>query len=87
MEKVKHEGIFYLSEDDYQKALGQLKRNAYGIFDFLKVDEKLPVRYIYGAGAYIPGAVAEMVKLAEDFSLRCRGAEKPVSIEYVRRKK
>jgi len=85
---MKHNnGIPYLSDEDYQKAIGQLRMQVAGAFDFLKVNEKLPVRYFYGMGEFIPGAVGEIVKLAEDFSLRVRGAkDKPISIEYVRKK-
>ena len=53
----------YLPQDEYDKAKGQLGMQATGVFDFLKVDEKLPVKYIYGLGVYIPGASAEIVDL------------------------
>ncbi len=79
--------IFYLPEEEYQKAVWQLRANVVGVFDFLKVDDNLPVRYFYGMGDYIPGAINEIVKLAEDFSLRVRGQDKPISIDYVRRKR
>ena len=57
-----------------------------GIFDFLKVDNKLPVRYMYGMEAFVYGAVKEAVKLAEDFGLRIRGVDKPISIALLRNK-
>ena len=78
-------GVHWLSQDDYDKAIGQLQMHAYGIFDFLKVDDKLPVRYMYGTEAFVHGAVQEIVRLAEDFGLRVRGVDKIISIEKVRR--
>jgi len=84
---TKHEGIPLLPDGDYQKAIGQLKLQVSGVFDFLKVDDSIPVRYVYGMGEFIPGAITEIVKLAEDFSLRVRGQDKIISIEHVRRKR
>ena len=55
--------IPWLEDEAYRKAIGQLRMQLGGIFDFLLVDEKLPVRYVYGLGAYIEGAVNECVKL------------------------
>jgi len=55
--------IPWLEDEDYRKAIWQLRMQLGGIFDFLLVDEKLPVRYVYGLGAYIEGAVNECVKL------------------------
>jgi len=76
-----------LPNDEYQKAISQLRMQTVGIFDFLKVDDKLPVRYQYGMDVYIPGAIEEIVKLAEDFGIRVRGGDKPISLEHVRRHK
>lgn len=76
-----------LPDDEYQKAISQLRMNVAGIFDFMRVDEKIPVRYMYGLGDYIPQAIEEIVKLAEDFGLRVRGVDKPISLEHVRRKR
>ncbi len=78
---------YYLPDKEYQKAIGQLRLQVAGVFDFLKVDDKLPIRYFHGMGDFIPGAITEIVKLAEDFSLRVRGVDKPISIEHVRRKR
>ncbi len=80
-------GIPYLPDEDYRKAVGQLRMQLTAVFDFLKVDDKLPIRYFHGMGEFIPGAVEEIIKLAEDFSLRVRGVDKPISIEHVRRKR
>ena len=76
--------INWLSDEDYAKAVGQFRIQLNGVFDFLKVDEKLPVRYMYGLGYAIPGAIKEIVKLTEDFGLRVRGLDKPISLEMIR---
>ena len=81
-----YEHVYWLSDEDYAKAVGQLKMQAAGIFDFMKVDERLPVRYMYGLGEGIPGATKEIVKLCEDFGLRVRGIDKEISLEIIRRK-
>jgi len=49
------------------------------------VDDKLPVRYVYGTEAFVHGAVQEIVRLAEDFGLKVRGVDKIISIDKVRR--
>ena len=77
--------VHWLPQEEYDKVVGQLRLQIGGVFDFLKVDDKLPVRYQYGMGDFVPGAVEEIVRLAEDFGLRVRGADKPLSIELVRR--
>ena len=79
--------LVYLPDAEYNKAIGQLRMQVAGVFDFLKVDDSIPVRYVYGMGEFIPGAITEIVKLAEDFSLRVRGQDKIISIEHVRRKR
>ncbi len=79
--------IHWLSDEDYQKAVSQLRMNVTGIFDFMKVDDKLPVRYVYGLSVYIEGAINEVVKLSEDFGLRVRGIDKPISLEMIRKKR
>ena len=58
--------INWLSDEDYAKAVGQFRIQLNGVFDFLKVDEKLPVRYMYGLGYAIPGAIKEIVKLTDN---------------------
>jgi len=79
------DGIHWLPQKDYDKAISQLGMHAYGIFDFLKVDDKIPVRYMYGTEAFVHGAVQEIVRLAEDFGLRVRGVDKVIDIRAVRR--
>ncbi len=78
--------INWLTDEDYKKAVGQLRRQMTGVFDFMKVDDKIPIRYMYGMEAGVSGAVNEMVKLAEDFGLRVRGVDKAIDLEMLRRK-
>jgi len=52
-----------LPDEQYQKAVTQLRMQSVGVFDFLKVDDTLPTRYQYGMGVFIDGAVNEFVKL------------------------
>ena len=68
----------WAEEQDYNKAKFQLRS---AVTDALDVFDK------YGQGVYIKGAVEEILKLADDYSLRLRGVDKPLSILYVRRKK
>ena len=84
---MKKYNITWLDDEEYAKAVGQLRMQANSIFDFLKVDEKLPVRYVYGLDVFIPGATTEIVKLCEDFALRVRGIDKPISIDRIRGKR
>jgi hypothetical protein len=72
----KEHGIFYLPQDEYDKAVGQLRLQLTGIFSLFDM---------YGMGVFIPQAVEEAVKLAEDFGLRVRGVEKQLSLELVRK--
>jgi len=71
-------GYVVLSEEDYTKAVGQLK---------LAVGAVLSVFNMYGMDAYIPSAQEEIIKLAEDWGQRIRGIDKPISLEYIRRAK
>jgi len=70
--------ITWLEENAYKKAIGQFRLQLNGVFEPFK---------FYGLKEYVPGAIAEIVKLAEDFSLHTRGVDKPISLDYVRRKK
>ena len=67
--------IRWLPDTEYQKALTQLRLQLNGVFE--PFDQ-------YGLGVFIPGAVQEAVKLCEDFGLRVRGVDKPLSLEQVR---
>jgi len=72
------EGIHWIAQEEYDKAIGQLRLQLNGVFE--------PFR-MYGLDAYIPGAQGEVIRLAEDFSLRIRGVDKPISLESVRKKR
>lgn len=71
-------GYVVLNDEDYAKAVGQLR---------LAVGAVLATFNMYGMNAYIAGAQEEIIQLAEDFGQRIRGIDKPISIEYIRRKK
>lgn len=68
----------WLSQEEYDKARSQLRLQLNGVFE--------PFKY-YGQDIYVNGAIDECVKLAEDFSLRCRGVDKIISIDRIRSKK
>ena len=72
----KHPDIHWLSQEDYEHAVGQFR---------VAVIAVLGVFSKYGQGDYIPPATFEIVRLAEDFALRCRGVEKIISLESIRR--
>jgi len=71
-------GYIVLSDEDYQKAVGQFR---------LAIGAVLTTFNMYGMDIYIQGAQEEIVQLAEDFGQRVRGIDKPISIEYIRRNK
>ena len=83
---MKYKDIPWLSDQEYQKAETQLRMQVGRVFDYIKVDDKLPIRYMYGLGAWVPGATEEFIRLAQDFSLRTRGVDKPISIDMIRKK-
>uniref|UniRef100_A0A6M3LFP7 Uncharacterized protein n=1 Tax=viral metagenome TaxID=1070528 RepID=A0A6M3LFP7_9ZZZZ len=70
--------IYKLPDNEYKKAVGQLR---------LQLGALLKPLRLYGQDIAVDGIIPEIIKLAEDFSLRCRGVDKPISIEYVRRKR
>jgi reverse gyrase len=71
-------GYVVLNDEDYTKAVGQFR---------LAVGAVLAIFNMYGMDVYIKGAQDEIVQLAEDYGQRIRGIDKPISIEYIRRKK
>ncbi len=71
------EGVHWLEDADYRKAVSQLRMQFTGVFK--------PLR-LYGQGVFVDGAIEECVKLAEDFGLRVRGIDKAISLELIRRK-
>ena len=70
--------VHYLPEEQYAKAIGQFR---------MSVGYLLATFDLYGMGIYISGVQDEIVKLAEDYGLRVRGVDKPISVDYIRRKK
>ena len=70
---------YKIPDKEYQKAVGQLTMQfsavLHEMFD------------MYGLGVFIPWVVKMLVKISEDFALRCRGVDKPISVEYARRSK
>jgi len=75
---MKYKDIPWLPQDEYKKAMWQFGSGVRGVLGVFKM---------YGMDIYIDGAIKEIKKLAEDFSLRTRGIDKPISIDYIRRKK
>lgn len=73
---MKYQNIAWLSDEDYAKARGQLRLQLNAVFEPFK---------IYGLDVFIHGAIEETLKLAEDFSLRVRGIDKPLNIQKLRR--
>lgn len=72
--KKPNENIHWLSDADYNKSVGQLR---------LQVGAVLGTTFnMYGMDAYCIGATNAIVKLAEDFALRCRGVDKPIEVYY-----
>lgn len=72
-------GYVVLSDEDYAKARFLLQGSITTILEPLRM---------YGQGDYVSQAIMELTKLAEDFSLHTRGDfSKPISVEYIRRKR
>ena len=64
----------WLPEDDYKKALGQLRLKVGGVLSST-------FKY-YGMSDYVVGATNAVIELAEDFALRVRGADQPIATYY-----
>ncbi len=76
---AKKVGIPFLPDEDYAKAIGQFRLQLNAVFQPFQM---------YGMDTFVPGAINEVIQLAEDFSLRVRGdRDKPISIDYIRRRK
>lgn len=67
--------IHWLSDQEYAKAVGQFRLQLNAVFEPLRM---------YGQGVFCDGAVDEVVRLAEDFGLRVRGVDKPISYDRVK---
>ncbi len=75
MDRPPNDKIHWLPEEEYKKAIGQFRLQLNGVF--------APFN-LYGLGVFIDSAIAETVKLTEDFGLRVRGIDKTISLESVR---
>ena len=73
------EPFIWVSDDEWNKAKWQYTSN---VRKLLK-----DVFDIYGLGVFIDGAVDEIWQLTEDWSMRIRGVDKPINLDYIRRKR
>ncbi len=62
----------YLPDDEWDKAVGQLKLQLNSAFDDF---------HMYGMDVYIPNGIAKAAELAIDFSLRTRGLDHPIVLK------
>ena len=69
--------VHWVSDPQYAKAKFQFRAH---------VNEVLRVFDMYGMGIEIPGALEQIWRLTEDFSLRVRGVDKPIDINLIRGK-
>ncbi len=60
-----------ISEEEYQKALGQFRLQLNGIMNNFRC---------YGLQDDVDGACEEIIKLAELFSMRTRGKDIPIKV-------
>ena len=71
-------GIPWLSDSDYLKAKGQLRLQLNGIMSTFRM---------HGMDAFVPGAIEQIILLAEQFGMRVRGIDEPIDIMIAQRKK
>ena len=65
--------IYWLDEESFAKAKGQLR---------LQVGEILSVFNIYGLDSLVPGAIDEILEVADDYSKRLRGeVNQPIRVK------
>ena len=68
--------INWLAQEEFDKAKGQLR---------LQVGEILSVFNIYGLDTLVPGAIDEILEVADDYSKRLRGeANQPIRVKKKR---
>jgi len=67
--------IHWLPQEEYDKAVGQLRLQLNGVMS--------PFRQ-YGQDVFIPQAINEIIRLAEDYGLRVRGIPKPIALSLAR---
>ena len=70
----KYSNIHWLPEEEYKKAVGQLRLNIGAILD--------RTFRMHGMEVYVPGATDAIINLAEKFALRCRGVDSPIQTDY-----
>lgn len=63
-----------IPEEDYQKALGQLRLQMNGVFSCFRC---------YGMDVLVGGAIEEAVHLSEQFAMRVRGKEQPIQMKGI----
>ena len=68
-------GIYWLPDDKYAMAITQLR---------MQIGGTLEVFRVYGQDIFVDQAIIELVRLSEDFGLRVRGVDKPISLDLVR---
>ena len=61
-----------LNQHDYDKCVGQFRLQLCDVFSCFNM---------YGQGELIPGAIAEVVELAEKFGMRVRKKDIAISLE------
>jgi len=61
--------------EEYNKAKGQLR---------LQLNDVLNIFAMYGMQDYIPGAIDEIIELAEAFGKRVRGKDIPIKLKTKR---
>lgn len=71
-------GIPWLPQDEYDRKAQELR----DVFDRICTE----AFGCYGQQVLIPGAVRELFKAAEDFSLWARGMDKTISLDRIRQK-
>lgn len=62
----------WLADGEYQKAIGQLRLQLGVVFRPFQ---------LYGLDIFIPGAIDEIVILADAFSQRVRGKDVPIQVQ------
>ena len=71
--------IIWYEDTTYKKKMGQMR---------LQVGAVLQPLMMYGQKDVVDGAIIELMKLIEDFGLNIRGIkEKPISLDYIRRRR
>lgn len=77
-QELELQNISWLSNEDYQKAVGQFR---------IKVSALLTDAFdMYGLGHEINPITKEIVSLAEDFGLRVRGLDHPINTPETQRR-